>query len=245
MLTLMDIDLAEATIKRLPTTTLHDELERMDRDLCNTKFKIGVAYLDRFDTSEHQMLQNTIEDTSTAFRIFLTKLGDPIVLRGWTRFAGGLDVSDEALTGDFALYQTLGENEALFHVAPWLPGGSHHDIERKRHFGNDTVIVIFSESLYSFEMSTLLSRQTQVVFFVRHMNRMRTYQVHVYAKRSIPFVPPGGCNPFYVNEDDDFSSLLGALIDAEVACYRVPPLSDKLKCMRAYHIRRICSTHCK
>lgn len=213
-----------------------ERLLRIDSALRLDQFKFGVAFLDRFDTSEHQMLANSEPDMSVAFLEFLMKLGDKISLRGRNRFSGGLDVSDEQLTGEYALYRENDNAEAIFHVTPWLLAHSEGDLERKRHFGNDTVVIIFSESLYAFEMNTLLSQQTRVVFFVRFINRIRQYQVYVFAKQPISFLPD---NPFYISENDNFESFFELIVEAERSCYRNHPLKDKILLMRKYYLQQL------
>lgn len=213
-----------------------ERLKRIDSALRLDQFKFGVSFLDRFDTSEHQMLANTEPDMSVAFEEFLMKLGEKINLRGWKRFAGGLDVSDEQLTGQYALYRANNDAEVVFHVTPWLPAHSDNDLERKRHFGNDTVVIIYSESLYAFEMATVRSQQNQVVFFVRFINRIRQYQVYVFSKQPINFLPE---NPFYIPENDSFEEFFELLVEAERSCYRNQPLKEKIMLMRQYYLQQL------
>lgn len=214
---------------------------KMDSDLTLNRFKFGVAYLDRFNTSEQQMLSNTIEDSSTseAFSDFFCGLGAEICLNGWKGFAGGLDVSEECLTGHRAIYKKENDAEIIYHIAPWLPQSSNNNmnLERKRHFGNDTVVIIFSESLYAFELQTLLSRQIQVVLFVRYINRLQKYQIHIYSKLPNLLVE---ANPIYIEKiDSDFKLLTRLLISIERQCYQMHPFIEKLYCMRTFHLQQI------
>lgn len=223
-------------LETISTRKCTERLLRIDSALHLDRFKFGLSFLDRFDTSEFQMLGNTGPDLSASFNDFAERLGQKIDLRGWQRFAGGLDVSDEQLTGQHALYRDLNGDEAIFHVTPWLPSQTENDIERKRHFGNDTVVLIFSDSLYAFEMATLRSRQTQVVFFVRWINRIRQHQVYVFAKQSISLPR---ANPFYIPEGDDLSELVYLMMEAERSCYRNDPLKEKLYLMREHYLREM------
>ena len=225
----------ETELECISTRKCTERILRIDSALHLDRFKFGLAFLDRFDTSEFQMLGNTEPDLSKSFHQFVGKLGQKIVLLGWQGFAGGLDVSEQ-LTGRYALYRESNGNEAIFHVTPWLPCKQEDNIERKRHFGNDTVVIIFSESLYAFEMATLKSRQTQVVFFVRFINRLRQYQVYVFSKQPITLARD---NPFYLAEGDDFSELFELLMEAERSCYRNEPLKEKINMMRDYYLREM------
>lgn len=216
-------------------------MAKMDSDLTLNRFKFGVAYLDRFDTSEQQMLSNTIEDSSTseAFSDFLRGLGDEICLNGWTGFAGGLDVSGECLTGQKAIHRKENDAEIIYHIAPWLPQSANNNmnLERKRHLGNDTIVIIFSESLYAFELQTLLSRQIQVVLFVRYINRLQKYQINIYSKLPNLLVE---ANPMYIEKiDSDFNMLTQLLISIERQCYQMHPFIEKLYCMRTFHLQQL------
>jgi hypothetical protein len=230
-----------AIIKSISSSKIRKNIQKMDAELNLNRFKFGIAYLDRFDTSEDQMLANTLEDSSTsaAFSNFLQGLGDEICLKGFKGFSGGLDVSEEALTGTRAVYNKGDDLEVIYHIAPWLPQTeSQLNLERKRHFGNDTIVLIFSESLYAFELNTLLSRQIQVVLFVRFINRLQKYQIHVYSKLADLVLES---NPVYIERTDDFKKLSKLLIYLERQCYNTHPLVDKLYCMRNFHLNQIIS----
>lgn len=227
-------------LKSVSSGKMKKNIQKMDSDLNLNRFKFGVAYLDRFDTSEDQMLTNSIEDSSTseAFSNFIQGLGDEICLRGWKGFAGGLDVSEESSTaGTRAIYKKDKDTEIIYHIAPWLPQSeSQINLERKRHFGNDTIVIIFSESLYAFELKTLLSRQIKVVLFVRFINRLQKYQIHVYSKL---FELAMESNPFYMETVDDFIKFTNLLVSLERQCYNTKPLVDKIYCMRNFHLQQL------
>lgn len=241
---LFNVKITETTIfKTISRSKITKLILKMDSDLSLNRFKFGVAYLDRFDTIEQQMLANTIEDsqTSSSFTNFLNNLGDKINLSGWTRFSGGLDVSEENLTGKFAIYNNFQDSEIIFHVSPWLPQSEsfeslQNNLERKRHFGNDTIVIIFSESLYAFEMQSLISRQIQIVIFVRFINRIHKYQIHAYSK--IPNLAVNS-NPFYVETLEDFENFIRFLVSLERQIYNLAPFDEKLLCMRSFHLRQI------
>ncbi|KAG0232371.1 GTPase-activating Rap/Ran-GAP domain-like protein 3 [Actinomortierella wolfii] len=59
--------------------------------------KIGVIHLLPYQTTEQQALAN--EHVSPAFSEFLQWLGDPVRLRGWQGYRGGLDVKGKTGTG--------------------------------------------------------------------------------------------------------------------------------------------------
>ena len=236
----VNIEGKTAAIKSLSCSKMKKIIEKMDSDLSLNRFKFGVAYLDRFDTSEQQMLSNTIEDShpSTGFTDFLRGLGNKISLNGWKKFSGGLDVSEEELTGEKAIYKQFHDSEIIFHVSPWLPQHSEpqNNLERKRHFGNDTIVIIYSESLYAFEMQSLLSRQIQVVIFVRFINRLQKYQIHVYSKIQSLSV---NRNPFFIESSQDFEEFTMFLVSLERQIYNFHPFDEKLACMRTFYLHQM------
>lgn len=99
-------------------------------------------------------------ETSTAFEEFLDFLGERIKLDNWKGFRGGLDVRT-GTTGSHSIYRKFNNNEIMFHVSTLLPfnpkdkqqvsfiGSSPHSsqLERKRHIGNDIVVILFQVSL--------------------------------------------------------------------------------------------------
>lgn len=239
ILELLNVDTSNSILQTVSSSKLKKMIVQMDSDLNLNRFKFGIAYLDRFDTSEQQMLSNTFQDSSTseAFSNFLNGLGDRINLKGWKSFAGGLDVSDEGLTGDHAIYSKNDSAEIIYHIVPWLPETeTNNNLERKRHFGNDTIVIIYSESLYAFEMESILSRQIQVVLFVRFINRMQKFQIYIYSKQQSFQVDT---NPFYIDFSNDYSKLKALLVSLERQCYNNQPLIEKLVCMREFYIRQI------
>ena len=86
----------------------------------------------------------------------------------------------EDLHGTHALYTTLkNEYEVIFHVSTWLPyvesdpqkvnkvkrrDFDWKKIERKRHIGNDTVVVIFKEGTEAFDPAGFKSQYNRVFF---------------------------------------------------------------------------------
>lgn len=237
---------SKSVLISVSATKLKKAIIQIDSDLSLNRFKFGIAYLDRFDTSEQRMLANTIQDSrdSEGFSHFLQGLGTQINLQGWKGFAGGLDVSDELLTGEKAVYKKYSKEsiEIIYHVAPWLPRSDssydENNLERKRHFGNDTVVIIYSESLYAFELETLLSQQIQVVCFVRFINRLQKYQIYFYSK--LPNLTLE-TNPIYIDFEQpyDFEQFSQLLMSLERQCYETKPLVDKIYCMRNFHLTQI------
>lgn len=86
-------------------------------------------------------------DTCPAFETFLDCLGTRIPLKGFQGYAGGLDTKTDT-TGTHSVHTTHQGFEVMFHVSTMLPyfPKDEQQVERKRHLGNDVVVIIFKES---------------------------------------------------------------------------------------------------
>lgn len=91
--------------------------------------------------------------SSPRFNTFCNGLGTLASLKHLKIFSGGLDTSDYASDGEFALcwiekpsanenYHFIGKTMILFHSVPLMPQGVN---TRKRHVGNDFVHILFCE----------------------------------------------------------------------------------------------------
>ena len=99
-------------------------------------------------------------------------------------YSGGLDTSGNR-TGEFSRYTTFSGLEIMLHVAPYIPntvravavpGISAHTrrsqqadsqcLDRKRHIGNDVVMIVFKEGRTAFNPSVVLSRFNHVFLVV-------------------------------------------------------------------------------
>ncbi len=90
--------------------------------------------------------------------------------------------------------------EIMWHVATYLPFDPENvqQLHRKRHLGNDLVIVVFSESLEAFDAATFASQFNHVWIIVSPVRVRRNgiaeaYNVTVCTKTGVkafrPFVP--------------------------------------------------------
>jgi RAP1 GTPase activating protein 1 len=83
-------------------------------------------------------------------------------------------------TGSHSIYRKFNNNEIMFHVSTLLPFNplDKQQLERKRHIGNDIVIIIFLEGGTVYKPTTISSRQVHVVFVVKplKLNGERYYR---------------------------------------------------------------------
>ena len=87
-----------------------------------------------------------LESGSAAYDEFLHFIGDVIKLRGHKNYRGGLNVTDDE-TGTHSVYTTFRRFEIMFHVCTFLPFQERdaQRVERKRHIGNDVVVLVFKD----------------------------------------------------------------------------------------------------
>lgn len=159
-LTTPSTECLEAVVKQLQADQKTDRsITVLDRIIpCNTH-KIGLLYLDdgkiglNNTESEARLLSN--EHCSPAFHRFADRLGNLISTRNLRFFSGGLDVFRDS-DGHFtrAWVDSAPQDSTLqvtrtivvFHVPCLMPPGV---INRKRHIGNDNVLIVFQESQHA------------------------------------------------------------------------------------------------
>ncbi|KAI1231699.1 Rap1 GTPase-activating protein 2, partial [Lamprotornis superbus] len=185
-----------------------------DEHEVNNTFKFGVIYQKFRQTQEEELFGNNEE--STAFKNFLSFLGDTITLQDFKGFRGGLDVS-HGQTGAESVYTVFRDREIMFHVSTKLPftEGDTQQLQRKRHIGNDIVAIIFQEENTPFVPDMIASNFLHAYIVV---------QVSVTAREDVPsFGPPLPSPPVFQKSPEFREFLLTKLINAENACCK----SDK------------------
>uniref|UniRef100_A0A674HN61 RAP1 GTPase activating protein 2 n=1 Tax=Taeniopygia guttata TaxID=59729 RepID=A0A674HN61_TAEGU len=197
-----------------------------DEHEVNNTFKFGVIYQKFRQTQEEELFGNNEE--STAFKNFLSFLGDTITLQDFKGFRGGLDVS-HGQTGVESVYTVFRDREIMFHVSTKLPftEGDTQQLQRKRHIGNDIVAIIFQEKNTPFVPDMIASNFLHAYIVVQVENpeaENTAYKVSVTAREDVPsFGPPLPSPPVFQKSPEFREFLLTKLINAENACCK----SDK------------------
>jgi len=186
-------------------------------------------YVKEGQVAEEEMFSNNAP--SEEFEEFLKCLGDKIPLAGWSEYRGGLDVKNNT-TGTHSIYTGWKDFEIMFHVSTMLPFSSQdkQQLERKRHLGNDIVVIIFKEGKGSYAANTITSEFNHVfivVHPVKNNNGETIYKIEVVCKEGVPSFKPRtlvqGYTPSAVKE-----YLLTKLINAERAAYDAPSFAQKI-----------------
>lgn len=206
-----------------------------------TGFKFGILYASHGQSRETEFYCNT--KTSPMFDEFLAFLGDRIELDGWDKFKGGLDVRSGS-TGKYAVYTEFnpGSCPIIFHVSTYLPFDPHNEqqLERKRHIGNDLVVIVFQDSSDApFRPSELSSRMIHVVVVIRPVKfpdrpDETWYRMAVISKLETPPFAPVVENVAIFKKGKAFRELLfQKLLNGERACYAAPILKSKMSKTRS------------
>ncbi|KAJ1500450.1 hypothetical protein HMI54_010822, partial [Coelomomyces lativittatus] len=107
-------------LKPCNNINLPADLLSLEEKMVTKTYKFGLAYLRDGQSTEAEMMSNSLEQVSTMYTEFLSFLGDIIELKGWKAFRAGLDVQN-GLTGTHSVYTKWKGFEFMFHVATYLP----------------------------------------------------------------------------------------------------------------------------
>jgi len=244
ILTSLDSNLPVSRLKRVYDPRLPQALLNIEEQQQIKGFKFGVLYAKEGQTKEDEMFSNV--ETSPAFDEFLNFLGDRLNLNNWKGFRGGLDVRS-GTTGHQTIYKRFNNNEIIFHVSTMLPFNpkDKQQLERKRHIGNDIVVILFQDGNTPYKPSTISSRQVHVVFVVKKVTvpedpETTYYRLAIVSREGVPAFGPSIPNNSLHRKGENFFQLLYAkLLNAEKACYHAPILSNKLNRTRTSLLRDI------
>lgn len=160
-------------------------------------------------------------------------MGEKIELKGWKGYRAGLDVS-EGQTGTHSYYTKWQGYEIMFHVAVMLPhkAADKQQLERKRHIGNDIVVILFSDSDKTFKLSSISSKQNHVFSFVKATKD--GYAVNTINKTGVPaYTPEMPEPPVFGNNATARDFFLHKLVNAERASYKAPSFVTKISRTRS------------
>jgi len=230
----------DVTFCELPGEANHDILVMEERFITNCH-KHGLLYVKANQTEENEFFCNT--ETTVEYACFLDWLGDRIQLKGWGAYAGGLDTR-HGNTGDESLYAVYHGLEVMFHVSTMLPYSplDPQQLHRKRHLGNDIVILVYCEEGAIFDPSVIHSMFNHVFVVVRPTRRDGNlfYRVEVAHKHGVLCCKPVLPDPPEFILDDAFRDyLLCKLINCERAAYGAPGFKKAITRTRAEFLKEL------
>ncbi|KAJ3099390.1 hypothetical protein HDU97_003223 [Phlyctochytrium planicorne] len=233
-------------LKLCKDPALPNELLAMEERQVIRSYKFGVVYMTEGQTTEEEMLQNKHENASPAFKQFLNFLGETIELKGWKGYRAGLDVSGSNNTGTQSVYTKWQGYEIMFHVSTLLPFNDRdkQQLERKRHIGNDIVMIVFQDSQTPSPLSTITSHQNHVIVIVQPHGD--GYKINIAPRVGVPAFTPEIPEPPILSTDAvsrDF--FLHKLVNGERASYKSPSFAPKIQRTRSVLLYEVASKHIK
>ena len=172
-------------------------LQVLDQTPVQETMKVGLLYVGHGQTTERAILSNACG--SSLYVDFIKSIGEFVALEQCNAlqdFTGGLDCSHG---GDDGQYAIKWENEVtlmILHCATLIgktnePVTDEVLLTRKRHIGNDSVHVVFSDNPSGYDMETIRGSFNFVSIIVYPLDAQGDYyRVEVKAKSGIKYFGP-------------------------------------------------------
>jgi len=198
------------------------------------KYKFGVLYCKEGQVDENEMFSNV--EASPEYDEFLSFIGTKIELKGWESYRGGLDIKTNT-TGTHSVYTKFCNIEIMFHVSTLLPfqPDDLQRVERKRHLGNDIVVLVFKEGEQPFDPLCLTTHFNNIfiVISVDKETKAKTHRTHyklaIANKTGMPPYPPFLKEPAIYEKNGDFRNfLLTKLLNSERSSMYAPDFKGKM-----------------
>jgi len=218
----------------------------------NRCFKFGLLYAKYGQTTEAEIFGNATHENAD-FEDFADCLATKIELRGWKEYTGGLK-TDGVYNGSHSYYTRFRDFEIMFHTSTLLPytPGDPQQLDRKRHIGNDIVILVWSEGGARIDPNFIRSHFIHVVIVVSPVQSddtnsfaQKRYRIEVAAKAEVPpFGPHVRSSEYFVQGADLRDFLLTKLVNAECAAMRSPQFKEMLANPRRLFLRELLNAYC-
>eukprot|EP01102_Stenamoeba_stenopodia_P004622 TRINITY_DN1492_c0_g1_i2.p1 TRINITY_DN1492_c0_g1~~TRINITY_DN1492_c0_g1_i2.p1 ORF type:complete len:372 (+),score=94.31 TRINITY_DN1492_c0_g1_i2:238-1353(+) len=179
--------------------------------------KFAVLYCRDGQTIENEMYSNPTG--SREFNEFLNLLGETIKLKGCNKYSGGL--SPDGHDGETTIHTTFRGIEVAFHVSTLIPHSptDAQQIRRKRHLGNDNVLIVFKEGNQPFYPANIRSHFNNVIAVVQPEDESHYKIGFVYKSLKEACEPLLPDPPVFEKTYHFREFLLTKLINADHACY--------------------------
>ena len=193
--------------------TFEHEMVKYEQMAMISHYKFGMLYIKANQTDENEMFSNT--EGSPAFEKFMKLIATKVELLGFDGYRGGLDVKT-GTTGEYSYFTKFYCYDVMFHVSTLLPNQPDdlQRVEKKRHIGNDIVVILFKENGGGdddkFDPKWLTSQFNHIFIVVRPDKNDETnsgYTVTVGCKSSVNPFPPFMRTSHY-NHDDNFRDFI-------------------------------------
>jgi len=227
----INISLKSNALHKSKNNNIVPQLMQLEKSLVVKQFKFGILYAKSEQKIEEEMFSN--EHGSNLFNEFIDFIGDRISLQGWNKYSGGLDVSKNK-TGLQSIFTTHNDCEIMFHVSTLLPYSTtdSQQLERKRHLGNDIVVIVFVEGNNARYVSSTISSHFNHILCIIHpvvTLGITSYRLQIATRTGVAPFGPTISPVFTYQKDDAFRNLLLCkLINGELSAYKAPELSKRL-----------------
>jgi len=192
-------------------------------------YKFGVLYCAEGQTNESAMFSNA--EGSEKWNEFLSFLGNKVTLKGLQGFSGGLDTQTNT-TGEESVSASWRDFQMMFHVSTMLPYDplDPQKLERKRHIGNDMVVIVFKESSVPYSPVTITSHFIHAILVIEpvEFEGKTFYRLEVACRNGMPPFGPRILQPVYARDEFFRTFLYAKLINAERAAYHAPDFRPKI-----------------
>jgi RAP1 GTPase activating protein 1 len=204
----------------------HQAFVELENKLSVNSYKFGVLYAK--EGQDEVAMYNNVE-ASPGFEEFLDVLGKKIDMLDWPNYCAGLDNTRPGKS----VYTTLQGHEIMFHVCTYLPYLKKTDElqqqwDRKRHIGNDIVVIVYYEGSKPIDPATFESQYNHVFALVQPQPETNPthYKLYMVYKEGVsplidirPPLPPD----FLLEKGPAFREfLLTKLINAERCALSAP-----------------------
>ncbi|ELP91609.1 rap GTPase-activating protein, putative [Entamoeba invadens IP1] len=213
-----------ASVRGFP---MYNALMNFEDFFIYNRYKFGVLYAGIGQTKEREFYNN--RNGSEHFEKFLELLGTKTELFGFGGFAGGLDTKNRSM-GKYCVSRRFSRDniEIMFHVSTYMPlmENNEQQIGRKKHIGNDVVVLIFKEYSGVIEPIDVSSFKTQyshcyivVGCDVSQNNPPDKFQysVNIWCKKEVAPVAPFITTDAYQHSEQFGEFLVAKMINAERA----------------------------
>ncbi|KYQ99904.1 RapGAP/RanGAP domain-containing protein [Tieghemostelium lacteum] len=180
-------ELSNYKMIKVPTKDIEDELIKVYEPEFSRVMKVGVLYCKEQQYDETEMLLNIANTASPEYNEFLDWLGEKVELKGFEHYNGGLDTI-YGHSGTHSIFSRYNDCEVMFHVSTMLPfiPTDTKQVERKKHLGNDRILIVFNDGRQPYMPNCLKSKQTHIII---HIQPVKGEVAHSSIAISTPISP--------------------------------------------------------
>jgi len=223
-------EFSKKKVERIKDQLICEDLKNFEQLQLKLAYKFGLLYCAAGQTTEYEMFSN--QKGSPDFEEFLDTIGERVELNGWPNYRGGLDVNN-GTSGEQSLYTKFQEYEVMFHVSTLLPYVEEdwQRLERKRHIGNDVVVVVFQEGEQLYNPNTLQSNFSHIIVVIAKVEQEEPgtfYKITIANREGVAIYAPPLPDIPIIEKSKLKNFLLTKLINGEDSALQAPQFKMRL-----------------